>query len=143
MCTRTEIPKPGVEAFVFAGNATITLQCNGRHFTYNIAQPRGVGTPYFVRLLSGPNNEEDYTYLGCYFITNNYFHPCKTWKGHPSYTWPPSLRLIARFMTHLDDIPDDIIVYHEGRCGRCGRKLTTPESIDRGFGPECWNKIIP
>lgn len=24
-----------------------------------------------------------------------------------------------------------------GRCGRCGRRLTDPESIRRGIGPEC------
>ena len=29
-------------------------------------------------------------------------------------------------------------VHHEGKCGRCGRKLTTPESCLRGIGPECW-----
>lgn len=27
------------------------------------------------------------------------------------------------------------------RCFRCFRPLTTPESIDRGYGPECWSKI--
>src|SRR5262249_13335004 len=26
---------------------------------------------------------------------------------------------------------------HEGRCGRCGRRLTVPESIESGYGPEC------
>ena len=26
---------------------------------------------------------------------------------------------------------------HSGSCGRCGRKLTVPESIDTGLGPEC------
>lgn len=31
-------------------------------------------------------------------------------------------------------------VLHEGRCGRCGRKLTVPESIDTGLGPECGNR---
>jgi hypothetical protein len=29
-------------------------------------------------------------------------------------------------------------VWHEGRCGRCGRALTVPESVERGIGPECW-----
>ena len=28
-------------------------------------------------------------------------------------------------------------IWHEGKCGRCGRKLTVPESIACGFGPEC------
>lgn len=26
---------------------------------------------------------------------------------------------------------------HSGRCGRCGRKLLDPESLDRGLGPDC------
>jgi hypothetical protein len=32
-------------------------------------------------------------------------------------------------------------VHHEGRCGRCGRTLTVPESIESGFGPECINYV--
>ena len=28
-------------------------------------------------------------------------------------------------------------VWHEGKCGRCGAKLTVPESVASGFGPEC------
>ena len=28
-----------------------------------------------------------------------------------------------------------------GRCGKCGRTLTDPESIDRGIGPECWSRM--
>ena len=31
--------------------------------------------------------------------------------------------------------------WHEGRCGRCGRKLTVPESIEAGYGPECINLV--
>lgn len=31
-------------------------------------------------------------------------------------------------------------VWHEGRCGRCGRKLTVPSSIETGLGPECAGK---
>jgi hypothetical protein len=28
-------------------------------------------------------------------------------------------------------------IRHAGRCGRCGRLLTVPESIESGLGPEC------
>lgn len=28
-------------------------------------------------------------------------------------------------------------VYHVGKCGKCGKKLTTPESILTGLGPSC------
>jgi predicted RNA-binding Zn-ribbon protein involved in translation (DUF1610 family) len=32
-------------------------------------------------------------------------------------------------------------VLSSGACAICGRKLTTPESIDRSIGSECWGKI--
>jgi len=30
-----------------------------------------------------------------------------------------------------------IEIWHEGRCGKCGRQLTVPSSIESGIGPEC------
>jgi hypothetical protein len=29
---------------------------------------------------------------------------------------------------------EQIKIYHEGKCARCGRPLTVPESIESGFG---------
>lgn len=26
-------------------------------------------------------------------------------------------------------------------CQKCGKKLTDPESMRRGYGPECWSRI--
>ena len=26
-------------------------------------------------------------------------------------------------------------------CQKCGKKLTDPESMQRGYGPECWSQI--
>lgn len=34
-----------------------------------------------------------------------------------------------------------LLYYHEGRCGRCARRLTVPESIINGIGPECAKKV--
>ena len=34
-------------------------------------------------------------------------------------------------------LPISVRFWHEGRCGRCGRTLTDPESIKRGLGPVC------
>jgi hypothetical protein len=39
------------------------------------------------------------------------------------------------------DLPESVEFFHEGRCGKCGRKLTTPESVTAGFGPECIKTI--
>lgn len=34
-------------------------------------------------------------------------------------------------------LPETVEVWHEGRCARCARRLTVPESIILGLGPEC------
>ena len=41
----------------------------------------------------------------------------------------------------LKQMPPNCEVWHEGRCGRCARKLTDPTSIASGFGPECITKM--
>jgi hypothetical protein len=38
-------------------------------------------------------------------------------------------------------VPEGYAVHHEGRCGRCGRPLTVPSSIETGLGPDCAAKI--
>lgn len=42
---------------------------------------------------------------------------------------------------HNEGEPKFCEVYHIGTCGRCGKKLTTPESIMTGLGPECCKKV--
>ena len=42
---------------------------------------------------------------------------------------------------NLGGEPQHCEVYHVGTCGRCGKKLTTPESILTGLGPECCKKV--
>lgn len=27
------------------------------------------------------------------------------------------------------------------KCQKCGKKLTDPESMRRGYGPECWEQL--
>ena len=134
-----ELTNDNVKRFALAGNCTITLKSGdtGIHYTYNIKQYNKNKNIYFVHVLRGPDNTEDYTYMACYYIDTDTFVPAKPWKERPWRSWPPSLRAIRFFFMNIDDIPKKLHVYHEGRCGRCGKKLTTPESIINGLGPEC------
>jgi hypothetical protein len=52
-----------------------------------------------------------------------------------AWTW------FCRHLFERDTVPDGLEVWHEGRCGRCNRKLTVPASIESGFGPECINYV--
>ena len=133
------LDKNDVKHFIFAGNATITLKSGttGKHYTYKIKQSDKDENLFFVRSLRGSDNESDYVYIGCYFSDTRHFHPEKKYVGVEDECLPRSIRAIKYLFKNIDNIPEHLLVYHEGRCCRCGRKLTTPESIEKGIGPEC------
>lgn len=137
---------------MLAGNAMITLASTstGARFTYQIVRAKdarparpinGVVVddgPFFVRLLNGSNNEADFTYLGTIGRYGVYRHGRKSRVGEDA----PSVRAFTWAWTRLNNetIPEGLEVWHEGRCCRCGRKLTVPGSIESGLGPECAQK---
>lgn len=139
---RTPVHQPGrfdtahsAILFIQGGRATFTLrsQRTGAHFTYR-ARESDDETLFFIDVLTGENNETDFTYLGQ--LRNG------TWEhGRKSRiaSTAPSARAFAWAWNALcaNTIPPELEIWHEGRCGRCNRKLTVPESIEIGFGPEC------
>src|ERR1700677_3387560 len=125
--------------YILAGNATFTLRslASGTRYTYKVSQsqpdPQGQFV-HFVGLLSGPDNESDYRYMG--IIRHNEF--TVTRKSQFSPETLPVKAFYWAFGQLLDNrMPNSLEFWHEGACGRCGRKLTVPESIATGFGPEC------
>ncbi len=132
-------------SFIMAGNATVTLrsQKTGTRFTYKIrkADPNPAypgSVTYFVSLLAGPDNESDFTYLG--ILRDNQFRT--TAKSRLSLD-APSVKAFRWTYERLvrREFPDQLEMWHEGRCGRCNRKLTVPSSIELGIGPECAGKM--
>jgi hypothetical protein len=138
-----------VSKYMLAGNATLTIrsQKTDSRFTYRVNQARDRETNelnpefFFVAMLTGSNNEEDFQYLG-HFDTKrmSYRHGVKSKIGPDS----SGAKAFAWFFGRVfqdGQMPKDAEIWHEGRCGRCGRKLTVPESIAQGFGPECVNHV--
>jgi hypothetical protein len=136
-----------VREFALAGNATLTIvsKRTGSRFTYKIRVPEentGRLPIHFVSVLTGNDNEESYRYLGQIKTSvagdrYEYGRKSKIAPSAPSaiafdWTWQ---KIVS------NELPDSVEIWHEGKCGRCGRKLTVPESIESGFGPECINKI--
>lgn len=124
-----------IKTFVMAGKARFTLvsRKTGTRFTYRARTIEG--KPTFISVLTGADNENAYEFLGTIFADGSYRHGGKS---HIGYTAPSAVAFrwffesiaAGRLSEHLE-------VWHEGRCGRCGRVLTVPESIATGFGPEC------
>lgn len=137
--------------FILGGNATFTLRskATGTRYTYKVRKAEDRPTPtwsgipmggptWFVSLLNGPDNEGDFTYLG--IVRDNQFKLTRksrmTMQSKPvvAFAW-----MFDKLVKHA--MPKDAEIWHAGRCGRCGRKLTVPESISTGFGPECAGKL--
>ena len=131
-----------VREFVQAGNATFTLLSTKteQRFTYRVRLPEnGNGTLFFVSLLTGSDNENSYSYIGTLRAGPNGYrfeHGRKSKiaanaLGVTAFAW------FVGMVFQNQTIPASLEVWHEGRCGRCNRKLTVPSSIERGIGPDC------
>lgn len=130
--------------FVLAGDAIFTVETpDHQHYTYRVEyQPAGERWPqaWFVKILTGPDNGSDYSYLG---KLDDFTGQMKTTakSAMPADAFPVRLlnRILARIWgnDHAAFEQFGYRVHHEGKCGRCARRLTTPESVTLGFGPEC------
>lgn len=138
-----EIEHENARKFALAGNATFTLvsEDTQKRFTYRMSKCDKNAALYFIEVLVGSDNVSDYRYCGCYNNDTCKFTPTVSYRNSPTYAWPASLRAIQYFLCNIDNLSCKLHMYHEGKCARCGRKLTTPESITRGIGPECLRRM--
>jgi hypothetical protein len=133
--------------FILAGNAyfTVRSQKTGTRYTFRVS--RGTcsrcgkkdckcwANPiYFVSLLTGPENSTNYSYLG--MIKEKVFSLTRASKMTDESMPVRAFRYLYQHLANRQ-FPADLSLWHEGKCGRCDRKLTVPESVERGIGPEC------
>lgn len=137
--------------FVTAGEAIFTVQNPaGEHYTYQVSrcESEQYGETFFVRVLTGPDNTSDYTYLGVLDrrtgdvrltgksrLTED-ARPVKVIRWAMRKVWAAS-----RGNDGAASLPEGYRIRHDGRCGRCGKTLTHPRSLTTGLGPECEREI--
>ena len=141
--------------FVTGGNAVFTIKPTAEfvaasggkdYYTYKVVRKSGYDgrDVYFVSLLIGPDNTADFGYLGLLNAETGQFRTTGKSCCKPGST---PARVIARVLAALHSGRQDAItaagwgINHEGRCCRCNRTLTTPESVAAGYGPECRRKM--
>ena len=127
--------------FILAGNAVFTVEntATGNRFTFKVRKPDDT-KPHFVSVLTGPNNESDYAFLGTVFTPYRYHHGRRSRIAQDA----PSAKAFDWLFRRLStghSLPPQVRLCHCGKCGRCGRTLTVPESVESGFGPECIKAI--
>lgn len=124
--------------YVTAGNAIFTLYSTktDTRITYKVQQDHNNRHRYFVKYLYGPENTSDYRYLGMFYKDTCQLYYTKK-SDHSSSS---AFAMMHHFLLMISGQAlwrDTCKVYKSDRCARCGRLLTTPESIERGLGPEC------
>lgn len=141
-------------AFLLGGHAFFTV-ANGRgdHYSFRVNAPKveegkPAGKPvWFVSVLTGPENTSDYTYMG--IIAHVRFTAGDVHGERPEFrltgksTYNPDSKPVRVFQWAMSimagdrALPEGWTIQHMGKCCRCGRALTDPESIRLGIGPTC------
>lgn len=120
--------------FVLAGKAIFTVSNDkGEHFTYKITKNPTVDM-YFANVLSGADGM--YTYMGIFDRSRGVV--VKGSKGiSPTCKSVKVLEWAIRVINGISAIPVGYDIQHCGRCSKCGRILTSPDSIRTGMGTIC------
>jgi hypothetical protein len=130
---------------MLAGDAKVTIvsKKTGDRFTYRVVAKKNPSqqlplsgetparTVHFVSVLNGPDNETDYRFIGTIFNGQVYAHGRKSNISAEA----PSAKAFQWCWANLGSEAWEL--WHSGRCARCHRELTDPESIERGLGPVC------
>lgn len=123
--------------FIKGGNSTFTFlnTQTGNRFTYSVKVLKKTidseNPLFYVKVLTSPDL---YQYIG--YVTSDKFK--HSHKSNISESCQ-SVKVFNYVFNKLvkGTLDEFIEIWHEGKCGKCGRKLTVPESIETGFGPEC------
>lgn len=129
---------------IFNGIYTILNKESGQHRTFRIRtqaeDAKFAPGSRIVALLTGPDNTSDYRGFG--FVQKNGW--ITLWKKNqtPHYEGlAKAIRLASKAIEKGEDSfttpKATYSVELSKRCLRCNRTLTTPESLTRGYGPEC------
>ncbi len=126
--------------FVLAGQAVFTVTNPvGEYYTYRVDRVADEGKParYFAKLLTGPDNTSDYTYLGMVDEITSRVVLTRASRYTADSRPYRVLDWALSKVWECKELPAGYSLRHIGRCGRCGRPLTTPDSLDIGLGPIC------
>ena len=113
------------------GFYTVTFP-DGSHKTFRVRlEQHGVHRwSRTLAVLIGPDNSTDYECHG--LVTDTGFRLWKRFAGGKPAEHAAILWMLAR-----GELLDGYDLQLSKRCLRCNRPLTTPESLERGIGPEC------
>ena len=132
--------------YILAGKSEFILHSSktGQDFGYRLTRKESKNNPdefiYFLNIKDG----HEWVYAGVlwYDSSSNIYKFGKGKSGNIDAN-DLNVKSLLFVMSKLQngDTPLYCSVFHTGKCGLCGRKLTTPESILTGLGPSCAKRV--
>jgi hypothetical protein len=125
--------------FILAGKAFFTCENSKtkNHLTFKVTQCKDNENLFFVAVCY---DYMKYSYIGNLYATKdkNSFNFVKSKKlNDPTILSLQVFNYVIDNYLNAEKYHPDLKFYHHGCCCRCGRTLTTPESIKAGIGPFC------
>jgi len=121
--------------YLKAGKAVFTFaNPDGVRYTYSVRISKDKKV-WFVSLLTAPGQ---YTYMG---LLRDGLQITKASKYTVESLPVKVFKYALQIAYGQKPLLPNYFLEHEGQCGRCGRELTTPDSIKAGFGPYCLTKV--
>lgn len=131
--------------FILGNNALFTVKSlrTQSRFTYKVLIDCNNERIYKVSVLNGTDNVRNYKQIGLiYKGLDSLSHFFESVNSIHIKTAPSTIAFEYTFNNLcMGKVMPQVEIWHEGRCCRCGRVLTVPESIAMGIGPECVFKI--
>lgn len=138
--------------FIFGGRGNFTMinDDTGNQFSYKITQSSNKDNCFYVKVKRknmDTDEKESYYYAGSLFLKNEKDNfNCIYVQGKngklPIYDKKIQSLIYVIKKLHFHELRESVKIYHHCRCARCGKLLTDAESIERGFGKECWKIML-
>ena len=137
METNFSVKNPRV--FILGGRAHFSIinTINNKEYKYRVCKSKD-GKIFYIKVKTA----QRYEYVGYLKIINdNSIRYSKGKKGTLTSNDEAIKGILYALKHGNNELPNPMKMTHHCLCAKCGRKLDDEESILRGFGPVCWEKI--
>lgn len=135
-CKRVEVKFP--YSFILGGDACFSIlnSNSGTKFDYRVKKAEKGSNFFIYTPIDGV-----LSYVGYLVKYNGGLFYRRGDKGKLE-EGSPQIRGLLYALKFNNTLPMPMIMIHHGKCAKCGRKLKDAESVARGFGPDCWKKVM-